>query len=234
VGFYGIFQPFSDAIKLFSRENIKVIKLNFFIYYASPLLGIFLCLMLWIIFPIWSSLSMSLYGLILFFCISRLIVYFLLGSGWSSSSKYRSIGSYRAAAQAISYEVSIILMLLGACWMIGGYNFISWEFSQFKTWFAFICVPLFFGWLIACLAERNRSPFDFSEGESELVSGFNTEYGGGLFRMIFITEYGSILFLGMFTSLFFLGGGLLVRIKAFFGFWLLCMGAGQFPSITVW
>jgi NADH-ubiquinone oxidoreductase chain 1 len=79
----------------------------------------------------------------------------------------------------------------------------------------FICFPLFLGWLIACLAERNRSPFDFSEGESELVSGFNTEYGGGLFSIIFITEYGSILFLGVLTSVFFLGGGLFLTIKAF-------------------
>jgi NADH-ubiquinone oxidoreductase chain 1 len=115
VGFYGIFQPFRDAIKLFSKENIKVIKLNYFIYYFSPLLGMFLCLMLWFILPMWSSMAFSVYGLIFFFCVSRLIVYFLLGRGWSSRSKYSAIGAYRAAAQAISYEVRIILMLLGFC-----------------------------------------------------------------------------------------------------------------------
>jgi len=207
VGLYGIFQPFSDALKLFSKENIKLIKINYFLFYLSPLLGIFLCLVLWIIFPVWASLTYVFYGLVLFFfCVSSLMVYFLLGSGWSSRSKYSAIGAYRAAAQAISYEVRMILMLLGFCWFIGRYNFIGWSFFQGEIWFCFFCVPLFFCWMIACLAERNRSPFDFSEGESELVSGFNTEYGGGLFSIIFITEYGSILFLGIFTAMFFFRG----------------------------
>lgn len=231
MGFYGIFQPFRDAIKLFSKENIKVIKLNFFIYYISPLFGIFLCLLIWLVFPVQFSLRRIGFGLIFFFCISSLMVYFLLGRGWSSSSKYSSIGSYRAAAQAISYEVRMILILLGICWIVRGYNFLYWNFTQFSLWFSYMCFPLFISWLIACLAERNRSPFDFSEGESELVSGFNTEYGGGLFRIIFITEYGSILFLGIFTSFFFLGGGLFSRVKAFLVAAFYVWVRGSFPRL---
>jgi len=204
VGYWGIFQPFRDALKLFSKENFKLTKLNYFFYFVGPLVGMFLCLSLWLVFPIWSCVSFLNLSLIYFFCVSSLMVYPLLGSGWSSSSKYRSIGAYRAAAQAVSYEVRMILMLLGVCWLMGLYKFLIWGFGQRIVRFWAVSFPLLFCWLVACLAERNRSPFDFREGESELVSGFNTEYGGGLFSLIFITEYGSILFLGVFTSFFFL------------------------------
>jgi len=231
VGFYGILQPFRDAIKLFRKEINKLIKLNFYYYFISPLFGMFLFMILWCVFPIWFSIVFFLYSLIFFFTLSRLMVYFLLGSGWSSSSKYRSIGSYRSAAQAVSYEVRIMFTLLGICWLIGRYIMFVWEFYQRRVWFFFINLPLFFCWLLTCLAERNRSPFDFREGESELVSGFNTEYGGGLFSVIFITEYGSILFLGGLTSFLFLGGGLFVGIKivliSFFYIWV----RGRFPRL---
>jgi len=130
VGFYGIFQPFRDAIKLFRKEGAKLMKVNYMFFYVSPLLGMFLCLSLWLIYPVWSSITFFSYSLIYFFCVSSLMVYFLLGSGWSSGSKYSLVGAYRAAAQAISYEVSMILMLLGVCWMVGGYIIFVWEYNQ--------------------------------------------------------------------------------------------------------
>jgi NADH-ubiquinone oxidoreductase chain 1 len=231
VGFYGIFQPFADAVKLFSKEILKLIKFNFFLNYVRPLLGMFLCLALWLVYPNWTSVSYFFYSIIYFFCVSRLMVYFLLGSGWSRVSKYRLIGGYRAAAQAISYEVRMILILLGICWMVIGYTFFFWEFYQVSVFFCFIRYPMFFCWLIVCLAESNRSPFDFREGESELVSGFNTEYGGGLFSMIFITEYGSILFLGLFTSFFFMGGGMFFMVKAFLVSAFYVWVRGSFPRL---
>jgi NADH-ubiquinone oxidoreductase chain 1 len=231
VGYIGIFQPFRDAIKLFTKEGIKLYKLNYLVYYFSPLLGMFLCLILWLVPPIWGIFIFNVYGIIFFFCISSLMVYFLLGRGWSSSSKYSSVGSYRAAAQAISYEVSMILMLLGICWLINSLNFLWWNYGQVKISYLIIVLPIFVRWLIACLAESNRSPFDFSEGESELVSGFNTEYNGGLFSIIFITEYASILFLRVFTVYFFtmisIFNSLKVFLIAFYFVWV----RGSFPRM---
>lgn len=231
VGFWGIFQPFSDAIKLFSKESFKFEKLNFFLYSFSPILGLFLCILLWVVFPFWGNLSYFIYNIILFFCIISFMVYFLLGCGWSGYSKYSAIGSYRSAAQCISYEVSLILALIGFCWLVRGYFFSFLIYWQTTIWFLFLSLPLFFVWLLICLAESNRSPFDFSEGESELVSGFNTEYGGGFFSLIFITEYGSILFLRIFTSIFFIGAGFFLTLKGFFISFFYIWVRGSFPRL---
>jgi len=162
-------------------------------------------------------------GLFYFFCLSSLIVYFLMGSGWSSSRKYSMLGGYRSVSQSISYEVRMVFCLLGFCYILMSYNFIFWGVCQYFGDFYFYSIPILYVWLLICLAECNRSPFDFSEGESELVSGFNVEYGGGLFSVIRIVEYGSILFIRIYSVYFFAGRGFL-RFKfllIFFSFlWL--------------
>lgn len=137
---------------------------------------------------------------------SSLIVFFLLFSGWSSGSSYSSLGSFRSAAQAVSYEVVIVFVIFSLVFFCGSFDFYLLGFSLGGVYCFLFCFPLFFCWLISCLAESSRAPFDFSEGESELVSGFNTEYLGGFFSFIFIAEYGFMLFLGCVTSLIFWGG----------------------------
>jgi NADH-ubiquinone oxidoreductase chain 1 len=174
-------------------------------------LGLVIALGIWIIYPIWTSLNFFNIRIVIFFCLSRLRVYPLLRSGWASNSKYRLLGAYRAAAQAISYEVSIIICLLGICFLSSRLNLQKWRFIQNKIRYILMVIPTLCIWLIICLAETNRSPFDFREGESELVSGFNTEYRGGYFSIIFISEYTSILFLRILTSSIFLSSLYIIR-----------------------
>jgi len=201
------------------------------LYFFSPLFGLLLCLSLWVIFPYWGILSFFNFNSILLFCIISLIVYFLLGCGWTSFSKYSSIGSYRSAAQGISYEVRIILILLGFFWLINSFNLYNFFYWQQILPFFLLSFPISVIWLIICLAESNRSPFDFSEGESELVSGFNTEYRSGGFSLIFITEYGSILFLCLFTCVFLGGAGYFYFFRGFLLVFFYIWVRGSFPRL---
>lgn len=132
-----------------------------------------------------------------------------MGAGWSSNSKYSLLGSLRAVAQTISYEVRLALILLSFIILVGGFNLSLFSLYQRDCWFLFLTIPLSLIWFASCLAETNRTPFDFAEGESELVSGFNTEYRRGGFALIFLAEYASILFMRMLVALLFLGGNLI-------------------------
>ncbi len=159
------------------------------------------------------------------FSFLRLGVYFLLFSSWGSNRKYSLVGGYRAVSQTVSYEVSLIFFVLGLVYLLGFYDFSFFYFFQCGLWFFFSFVFLFFCWLYVCLSESNRTPFDFSEGESELVSGFNVEYGGGIFSLIFICEYGIIIFLSFLTVCFFVGSyGFFVKLVflCFFFVWVRC------------
>jgi len=206
VGFIGIFQPFRDALKLFRKEKIKLINVNLYIYIFSPLVGLIIILILWICYLRWGNLITIYIGSIYIFRIIRLRVYFLIGRGWRSNRKYRILGAYRSISQTISYEVRIILIFLIFIFFISTFNFIIFSFIQETIWHIYLSYIIFLLWISIILAESNRTPFDFSEGESELVSGFNTEYYGGLFSLIFICEYGIIIFLRIITSILFLGG----------------------------
>jgi len=206
VGFIGLFQPFRDALKLFRKEKIKLINLNLYIYIFRPLIGMLIILILWICYLRWGNLITIYIGSIYIFRIIRLRVYFLIGRGWRSNRKYRILGAYRSISQTISYEVSIILIFLIFIFFISTFNFIIFSFIQEIIWHIYLSYIIFLLWLSIILAESNRTPFYFSEGESELVSGFNTEYYGGLFSLIFICEYGIIIFLRTITSILFLGG----------------------------
>lgn len=231
VGLWGIFQPFRDAIKLFLKSNLKLKNLNYNFYIISPSFGIFLIIVLWGLFPFWGRIYFSNYRLVIFILVSGLSIYFLLGTGWTSFSKYRLIGSYRSVAQAISYEVRIFLILFCFSWFIINFSLNSFIINKYFYSFYIWVFPILIIWLLICLAEANRTPFDFSEGESELVSGFNTEYGGGLFSLIFIREYGSILFFRYISSLIFLGGHNFIILKTLFFSFIFIWIRGSYPRL---
>nr|YP_010034224.1 NADH dehydrogenase subunit 1 [Monochamus sparsutus]QOW83763.1 NADH dehydrogenase subunit 1 [Monochamus sparsutus] len=209
VGFLGLIQPFSDAIKLFSKEQTYPFMSNLNLYYFSPVMNLFLALMLWFCIPFFSmNLSFNL-SFLYFLSVSSLSVYTVMLAGWSSNSNYSLLGSLRAVAQTISYEVSLALILMSFLFMILSLNILDLMKYQKYSWFLLMLLPLCFMWLVSSLAETNRTPFDFAEGESELVSGFNVEYSSGGFAMIFLAEYASILFMSFLCCMLFLGGDLM-------------------------
>lgn len=212
VGFMGILQPFSDAIKLFSKETVLILKSNYIYYLFSPIGRIILILILWQNLPIISVIINNLYGIIIILCLIRMGVYMIMIAGWSSNSVYSLIGGLRRIAQTISYEVRIILIILRVIFFIERFNIYIFFEYQYYSWFLLINIFIFIILLVRFLAELNRTPFDFAEGESELVSGFNTEYIRGRFALIFIAEYGIIIFIIMLISIFFLGGNIF-RLK---------------------
>lgn len=208
VGIIGIPQPFSDAIKLFTKEQTYPLISNYISYYFSPIFSLFLSLICWLCIPFLIKLFSFNLGILFFLCITRLSVYTIIIAGWSSNSNYALLGSLRSVAQTISYEVSLALILLSFIFLIGDYNFINFFYYQKYLWFMLLLFPVILVWLSISLAEINRTPFDFAEGESELVSGFNIEYRRGGFALIFLAEYARILFMRILFSLIFLGGDL--------------------------
>jgi NADH-ubiquinone oxidoreductase chain 1 len=213
VFFFGVFQPITDALKLFSKEGFKGYKMSFYLFFLSPFLGLFVMFALWGVYGGFFGLIGRFYSLLYIFCLMRLGVYFLLFRGWGSGRKYSLLGGYRAISQTVSYEVSLIFYILVLVFVFSFYDFSLFYFYQLGYFFLFFCFPFFLGWVFIVLAESNRTPFDFSEGESELVSGFNVEYGGGTFSLIFICEYGIVIFLCFLrVFLFFGGGGYLFKI----------------------
>nr|AVN67318.1 NADH dehydrogenase subunit 1 [Blaberus discoidalis] len=205
VGFVGILQPFSDAIKLFTSEQTFPLVSNYISYYFAPVFSLFLSLVVWMIIPYGSGLYSFELGLLFFLGCTSLGVYTVMVAGWSSNSNYSLLGGLRAVAQTISYEVSLALILLSFIFLVGSYNLMIFYEFQIYMWMLFMTLPLSLVWFTSCLAETNRTPFDFAEGESELVSGFNIEYSSGGFALIFLAEYASILFMSMLFCIIFLG-----------------------------
>lgn len=215
VFFLGIFQPFSDAIKLFIKENIKLIKINIFFYLVSPIIGFIIVMILILGLPIRINIySINLFILYIIICL-RLRVYIILMRRWSSNSNYSILGGIRSISQSLSYEVSMFLIFFIIFNYVESFQLI--DFIKFQKFLGFwlvnfiIIVVLF----IRIIAELNRMPFDFIEGESELVSGFNVEYIRVRFTFIFLAEYIIILVSGIiFIIMFF--GNLLYSIKIVF------------------
>nr|ANQ92683.1 NADH dehydrogenase subunit 1 [Bathynomus sp. YS-2016] len=231
VGLKGVLQPFSDALKLFTKGGLWLSFSNIPLYLASPVLSLGIMLLLWFSIPSSLGVGEVSLGLIFILCCLSVGVYPTLGAGWSSNSKYSLLGSLRAVAQMISYEVSLALILLGFILLT-----LSLETSdllrQGGHWALFLSLPLAGVWLATSLAEMNRTPFDFAEGESELVSGFNTEYSGGGFALFFLAEYGSILFMSTLFVVIFLGGldlSLLFPIKVAWLAFLFVWARGTLP-----
>nr|YP_010022562.1 NADH dehydrogenase subunit 1 [Sarcophaga hervebazini]YP_010022809.1 NADH dehydrogenase subunit 1 [Sarcophaga minor]QOP39410.1 NADH dehydrogenase subunit 1 [Sarcophaga hervebazini]QOP39656.1 NADH dehydrogenase subunit 1 [Sarcophaga minor] len=232
VGIAGIPQPFCDAIKLFTKEQTYPLLSNYISYYFSPIFSLFLSLLVWMCMPLFVKLFSFNLGLLFFLCCTSLGVYTVMIAGWSSNSNYALLGGLRAVAQTISYEVSLALVLLSFIFLIGGYNMLMFYKYQLFIWFLFIMFPMALVWFSISLAETNRTPFDFAEGESELVSGFNVEYSSGGFALIFLAEYASILFMSMLFCVMFLGSdvfSLLFYIKLTFISFMFIWVRGTLP-----
>nr|QNE85595.1 NADH dehydrogenase subunit 1 [Chrysotimus molliculus] len=206
VGLIGVLQPFCDAIKLFTKEQTYPLVSNYISYYFSPIFSLFLSLLVWMCMPLLVKLYSFNLGLLFFLCCTSMGVYTVMIAGWSSNSNYALLGGLRAVAQTISYEVSLSLIMLSFVFLIGSFNLLDFFYYQKYVWFLLLMLPISLVWFASCLAETNRTPFDFAEGESELVSGFNVEYSSGGFALIFLAEYASILFMSMLFSMIFLGG----------------------------
>nr|CAH59852.1 NADH dehydrogenase subunit 1 [Zygaena loyselis ungemachi] len=206
VGVVGILQPFSDAIKLFTKEQTYPMFSNYISYYFSPVISFILSLMIWLLIPYYFNMISFNLGLMFFICCTSLGVYSVMIAGWSSNSNYALLGGLRSVAQTISYEVSLVLIMMSSIIFVMDFNLVLFNEYQNIIWFFFLMIPLSLCWFSSSLAETNRTPFDFAEGESELVSGFNVEYSSGGFALIFMAEYSSILFMSMFFCLLYLGG----------------------------
>nr|YP_009728184.1 NADH dehydrogenase subunit 1 [Euproctis seitzi]QIA46631.1 NADH dehydrogenase subunit 1 [Euproctis seitzi] len=232
LGLGGILQSFSDAIKLFTKEMIYPNYSNYLVYYFSPILSFMLTMLIWMVIPYYFNMvSFNLGILFILSCLS-LGVYMVLVAGWSSNSNYSLLGALRALAQTISYEVSLAMILLSSIIMIMSFNMFYFENYQEKIWFLFMMYPLGLCLFSSMLAETNRTPFDFAEGESELVSGFNVEYSSGGFALIFLAEYGMILFMSMIFVIFYMGGynlNLLFYLKLLFITFLFIWVRGTLP-----
>nr|YP_009115774.1 NADH dehydrogenase subunit 1 [Temnopleurus hardwickii]AJC10782.1 NADH dehydrogenase subunit 1 [Temnopleurus hardwickii] len=206
VGPYGLLQPFADGLKLFIKETLKPSTASPYLFFMAPFLFLALALLLWNFMPVLSpTLDLQL-SLLLVLGISSLSVYAILGSGWASNSKYSLIGAIRAVAQTVSYEISLALILLSIIIFSSSFNLLYITQVQEFSWYAFSCLPLFYMWFVSTLAETNRAPFDLTEGESEIVSGYNVEYAGGPFALFFIAEYANIIIMNLFSVVLFLGG----------------------------
>ena len=203
VSILGLPQPFADAIKLFAKEQTTPTYSNTIPFLTAPALALILTLLIWSFYPYLHPSYYIKFAILAFLCVSRLNVYSTLGAGWSSNSKYALLGAIRRIAQTISYEIRIALILLTPLLINSSFNLSILSFKPQYPIFL-MCLPLFFTWFVTTLAETNRTPFDLAEGESELVSGFNIEYGAGIFALIFIREYVRILFISILTTVLFL------------------------------
>ncbi|NP_037582.1 NADH dehydrogenase subunit 1 (mitochondrion) [Paralichthys olivaceus] len=205
VGPYGLLQPIADGIKLFIKEPVRPSTASPVLFLLAPMLALTLALTLWAPMPLpYSTVDLNL-GILFVLALSSLAVYSILGSGWASNSKYALVGALRAVAQTISYEVSLGLILLNIIILTGGFTLQTFNTAQEAVWLVLPAWPLAAMWYISTLAETNRAPFDLTEGESELVSGFNVEYAGGPFALFFLAEYSNILLMNTLSAVLFLG-----------------------------
>lgn len=207
VSFIGLVQPLLDAFKLLTKQSMVPLRANKFTYHASPHVALILALFIWLTMPsLYMTFNIN-YSLVMFFCVGSIMVFSVLIAGWSSNSKYSLIGSLRSVAQSISYEsVFSTLIVLVIMFLI---RFSIRSGVTLSSPFLLFLLPL---WVICTLAETHRAPFDFSESESELVSGFNTEYSGAYFAFIFLSEYTVLLYSCMLISFLFFSWLLPYRI----------------------
>nr|YP_009230382.1 NADH dehydrogenase subunit 1 [Lateolabrax maculatus]AKJ83300.1 NADH dehydrogenase subunit 1 [Lateolabrax maculatus]ALN11696.1 NADH dehydrogenase subunit 1 [Lateolabrax maculatus]AMH85760.1 NADH dehydrogenase subunit 1 [Lateolabrax maculatus]WCR63178.1 NADH dehydrogenase subunit 1 [Lateolabrax maculatus] len=205
VGPYGILQPIADGLKLFIKEPVRPSTSSPVLFLLTPMLALTLALTLWAPMPLPYPVTDLNLSILFILALSSLAVYSILGSGWASNSKYALIGALRAVAQTISYEVSLGLILLNAIIFTGGFSLQTFNVAQESVWLILPAWPLAAMWYISTLAETNRAPFDLTEGESELVSGFNVEYAGGPFALFFLAEYANILLMNTLSATLFLG-----------------------------
>jgi NADH-ubiquinone oxidoreductase chain 1 len=207
VSIVGLAQPFNDAIKLFSKELVFPNLANIFQYFLAPACGLIIVLITFSLFPIKEYMFSLRLSIIFIYIIISMNVYPVLISGWASNRKYALLGALRSVAQTVSYEVSLALILIFYLVLRSTLNLLYISNINMFWYKRIIFLPIIGIWLVSCLAETNRTPFDFAEGESELVSGFNIEYGRLGFALIFMAEYARIIMMRIIFSLLFLSSG---------------------------
>nr|AWG42199.1 NADH dehydrogenase subunit 1 [Plestiodon lotus] len=215
IGPYGLLQPIADGVKLFIKEPVRPSSSSPTLFIITPTLALFLALMIWTPLPMPMTLADMNLGLLFMLALSSMAVYSILWSGWASNSKYPLIGALRAVAQTISYEVTLGIILLTIIILAGGFTLHALVITQEHTWLALGSWPLMMMWFISTLAETNRAPFDLTEGESELVSGFNVEYAAGPFALFFLAEYANILMMNTLTCTLFINPGTMAHPNMF-------------------
>ena len=210
VGPFGLLQPIADGIKLLTKETIFPDNSSKFLFIFSPVLTFALALLAWAVIPVDYKVVLSdiNVGLMYIFAISSLGIYGIIVAGWSSNSRYAFLGSLRSAAQMISYEVSIGLIIISVLLSSGSLNLTDIVLSQQNMWYVIPHFPMFVIFFISTLAETNRAPFDLPEAESELVAGYNVEYSSMSFGLFFLGEYGNMILMSSMSTILFLGGWL--------------------------
>jgi len=224
VGFFGLLQPFADGLKLLIKETVLPSSSNIGIFILAPIVTFLLSLITWAVIPIGNNLvfvDLSV-GVLYVLAISSLGVYGIVCAGWSSNSKYAFLGALRPAAQMLSYEVSMGLIIISVLVCAGSLNLTEIVLSQNKVWYIFPLFPLFIMFFISGLAETNRAPFDLPEAEAELVSGYNTEYAAMGFALFFLGEYANMIMMCSTITILFQGG------------WLSPIGLLDFLPGVVW
>ena len=209
-GIFGLLQPFADGLKLFVKETILPSSANVIIFILAPVLTFLLSLISWCVIPIgegmvFADINM---GILYLLAISSLSVYGIIISGWASNSKYAFLGSLRSAAQMISYEISISLILICVLFCSGSLNLTEIVLAQQNIWYGIPLFPILIMFYISILAETNRAPFDLPEAEAELVAGYNVEYSAIGFALFFLSEYANMILMCSLTTIIFLGAWL--------------------------
>ena len=210
VGPFGLLQSLADALKYIFKEIIIPASANKVIFILAPIVTMTLALAAWAVIPFSESLILSdiNVGILYLFAISSLGVYGIIMGGWASNSKYPFLGAIRSAAQMVSYEVSIGIIIINVLLCVGSLNLKDIVNAQQDLWFVFPLFPMFVIFFISALAETNRPPFDLPEAEAELVAGYQTEYSGMMYAMFWLGEYANILLMCALGSILFLGGWL--------------------------
>ena len=210
VGPFGLLQSLADALKYIFKEIIIPASSNKIIFILAPIITMTLALIAWAVIPFGEDqvLADINVGILYIFAVSSLGVYGIIMGGWASNSKYPFLGSIRSAAQMVSYEVSIGIIIINVLLCVGSLNLSDIVIAQKDMWFIIPLFPMFVIFFISALAETNRPPFDLPEAEAELVAGYQTEYSGMMYAMFWLGEYANILLMCAFGSILFLGGWL--------------------------
>ena len=210
VGPFGLLQSFADTLKYIFKEIIIPASSNKVIFVLAPITTMTLALIAWAVIPFGETLVLSNInvGILYLFAVSSLGVYGIIMGGWASNSKYPFLGAIRSAAQMVSYEVSIGVIIINVLLCVGSLNLIDIVLAQENIWFVIPLFPMFVIFFISALAETNRPPFDLPEAEAELVAGYQTEYSGMMYAMFWLGEYANILLMCAMGSILFLGGWL--------------------------
>ena len=210
VGPFGLFQTLADALKYIFKEIIIPASANKIIFILAPIITMTLALIAWAVIPFSEDLVLSNIniGILYLFAVSSLGVYGIIMGGWASNSKYPFLGSIRSAAQMVSYEVSIGIIIINVLLCVGSLNLNDIVLAQKNIWFIIPLFPMFVIFFISALAETNRPPFDLPEAEAELVAGYQTEYSGMMYAMFWLGEYANILLMCAMGAILFLGGWL--------------------------